>query len=199
MLVQSLVFLIESLGQLWILTVLLRFFAQAFRAPFRARAGNPIADFVMALTDWAVVPMRRVFPSLFRLDTASFIIAWVATGLLNLAVILLIGSIPLTSPTFWPGLVAYAFVGLLKTSVYLFIGLMIIQAILSWVSPYHPMRPFFDALTRPLLRPAQRVIPLIGGVDLSPLFVILLLQVLLIAPLPWLSQEAVRLMRWIGG
>jgi YggT family protein len=76
---------------------------------------------------------------------------------------------------------------------------MIIQAILSWVSPYHPMKPFFDTLTRPLLRPVQRFLPLIGGIDLSPLLVILLLQVLLIAPLPWLSQEAIRLMRWIGG
>jgi YggT family protein len=199
MLVQSLVFLIESLGQLWILTALLRFFAQAFRAPFRACAGNPIADFVMALTDWAVVPTRRVFPSLFRLDTASFIVAWVAMALLNLAVMLMVGSVALSSPSFWSGLVAFAFVGILKASVYLFIGLMIIQAILSWVSPYHPMKPFFDTLTRPLLRPVQRFLPLIGGIDLSPLLVILLLQVLLIAPLPWLSQEAIRLMRWIGG
>jgi YggT family protein len=199
MLIQSLVFVLETLGQLWILAVLLRFFSQVFRAPFRARAGNPIADFVMALTDWIVIPMRRVFPSVFKLDTASFLIAWMATTLLSLSVFVLVGSVPMTSPTFWPGLLAFAFVGVLKHSVYLFIGLMIIQAILSWVSPYHPLRPFFDALTRPLLKPAQRFIPLIGGVDLSPLFVILFLQVLLIAPLPWLGQEAVGLMRWTAG
>jgi YggT family protein len=199
MLIQSLVFVLESLGQLWILAVLLRFFAQVLRAPFRARAGNPIADFVMALTDWIIIPARRIFPSIFKLDTASFLVAWLATTLLSLCVFLLVGSVPMTSPTFWPGLLAFAFVGVLKISIYLFIGLMIIQAVLSWVSPYHPLRPFFDALTRPLLKPAQRFIPLIGGVDLSPLFVILSLQVLLIAPLPWFSQEAVRLMSWSAG
>jgi YggT family protein len=196
MLIQSLVFVLETLGQLWILAVLLRFFSQVFRAPFRAKAGNPIADFVMALTDWIVVPARRIFPSVFRLDTASFLIAWLATVLLSMVVLVLVGAVPMTSPTFWPGLFALGFVGVLKHSVYLFIGLMIIQAVLSWVSPYHPLRPFFDALTRPLLKPVQRFLPMIGGVDLSPLFVIPFLQVLLIGPLPWLAREAVRLMNW---
>lgn len=197
MLTQALVFVLESLVQLWILAVLLRFFAQALRAPFRARAGNPLADFIMALTDWAVVPARRVFPSVFRLDTASFVIAWVAATLLSLAVLLLSGRVGPGSPTFWPGLLAFSLIEVIRLSLYLFIGLLILQAVLSWVSPYHPMRPFFDTLTRPLLRPIQKFIPLIGGVDLSPLFGLLLLQVLLLAPLPWLSREAVGLMSWV--
>jgi YggT family protein len=166
MLTQSLIFLLESLGQLWILAVLLRFFAQTMRASFRARAGNPLADFIMALTDWAVTPSRRIFPSVFRLDTASIAVAWVATALLSLSVLLLS-------------------------------GLMIVQAILSWLNPYHPLQPFFHTMTRSILKPVQNLIPLIGGVDLSPLFVILLLQVLLIGPLAFLGIEAARLMNWM--
>jgi YggT family protein len=197
MLIQSLIFLLESLGQLWILAVLLRFFAQTMRAPFRARAGNPLADFIMALTDWAIAPARRVFPSVFRLDTASIAVAWVACALLSLCVLLLGGKVLLASPTFWPGLLAFSFVELIRLSLYLFIGLMIVQAILSWVSPYHPLQPFFNTMTRPILKPVQRMIPLIGGVDLSPLLVILLLQVLLIGPLSFLGMEATRLMSWM--
>ena len=197
MLTQSLTFLLESLGQLWILAVLLRFFAQALRAPFRARAGNPLADFIMALTDWAIVPARRLLPSLFRLDTASFVVAWLATALLSFGVLLLGSKMSLASPTFWPGLLAFSFVEVIRLSVYLFIGMMIVQAILSWVSPYHPLQPFFNTMTRPLLKPVQKLIPLIGGVDLSPLLVILLLQVLLIGPLSFLGMEASRLMTGI--
>jgi YggT family protein len=197
MLTQSLIFLLESLGQLWILAVLLRFFAQTMRAPFRARAGNPLADFIMALTDWAVTPSRRIFPSVFRLDTASIAVAWVATALLSLSVLLLSDKVSLASPTFWPGLLAYSVVELFRLSVFLFIGLMIVQAILSWLNPYHPLQPFFHTMTRSILKPVQNLIPLIGGVDLSPLFVILLLQVLLIGPLAFLGIEAARLMNWM--
>ena len=196
MLIQVAIFLLETLIQLWILALLLRFFAQAMRAPFRARAGNPLADFIMALTDWVVMPARRVFPSMFGLDTATFVVAWLAAILLSLTVLLLSGRVGLGSPTFWPALMAFGMVEVFRLSLYLFIGLIIIQAVLSWVSPYHPMRSFFDTLTRPVLRPIQKLIPLIGGVDLSPLFALLLLQVLLLAPLPWLSREALGLMNW---
>lgn len=197
MLIQSLVFLLESLGQMWILAVLLRFFSQALRAPFRARAGNPLADFIMALTDWAIAPARRIFPSIYRQDTASIVVAWGATALLSLAVLSLSNKTSLASPMFWPGLLAFSFVELIRLSVYLFIGMMIVHAILSWISPYHPLQPFFNAMTRPILKPVQKLIPLIGGVDLSPLLVILLLQVLLIGPLLFLATEATLLMNWM--
>jgi YggT family protein len=75
--------------------------------------------------------------------------------------------------------------------------MMIVHAILSWISPYHPLQPFFNAMTRPILKPVQKLIPLIGGVDLSPLLVILLLQVLLIGPLLFLATEATLLMNWM--
>ena len=71
MLSTALIYIIDTLAQLWIFAVLLRLFAQAMRVPLRARAGNPIADFVMALTDWIVLPLRRVLPSIGRLDLAT--------------------------------------------------------------------------------------------------------------------------------
>jgi YggT family protein len=188
----AIIFIIKTLMQLWIFAVLLRFFAQMVRVPLRARAGNPIADFVMALTDWIVLPLRRVLPSVGRLDLSTLMLAWFAATILALAILALRDSANISTPFFWPALIFYGLVEIIKLSIYLFIGLMIIQAILSWVSPYHPLRTFFDALTRFLLKPFQRVIPLIGGVDLSPLFVIILLQVLLLAPVAWLELEALK-------
>jgi YggT family protein len=193
---QALHFLVESLGQLWLLTVLLRFFAQATRAPFRARAGNPLADFVMAVTDWAVMPLRRIMPPIAGLDTATFMLAWLGAAVLTLVLFTIQAgfSTALAGATFVPGLMVLALVTSIRLSIYLFVVLLIVQAVLSWISPFHPMRSFFDTLTRPLLRPMQRIVPLIGGVDLSPLFIILLLQVLLMVPIPWLGAHAEALM-----
>jgi YggT family protein len=86
-----------------------------------------------------------------------------------------------------------AFVKLVRYSIYVFMGALIIQVVLSWVSPYHPVMPFFDALTRPFMKPARRIIPSIGGVDISPLFVFLFFQILLIVPVALLEQETARM------
>lgn len=165
----------------------------AHASTIRARNGNPLADFVLALTDWAVLPVRRMLPAMGRIDVSTAAIAWVAATILALVVFALQGRANVDSPLFWPGLVFYGLVTMLRLTVYLYIGLLILQAVFSWFSPYHPMRPFFDGLTLPLLRPIQRVIPLAGGVDLSPLFAVILLQIILMAPLEWLGSEALRL------
>ncbi|MGZ5569653.1 MAG: YggT family protein [Usitatibacter sp.] len=87
-----------------------------------------------------------------------------------------------------------AFVVLIRLSIYVFMGAIIIQAVLTWVSAHHPVAPFFDALTRPFLRPVQRVIPPIGGVDISPLFVFIFFQLLLMIPVAWLEAECARML-----
>jgi YggT family protein len=186
----ALVFVLQTLGQLWIFTILLRFLALALGVPLRARAGNPIADFVIALTNWVVLPLRRILPSINRFDLASFIAAYVATFLLSLTLLALVGVFNADATSFWLGLLFYSAVELLKLTIYLFTGLLIVQAVLSWVNPHHPIGPFFNSLTRFLLKPVQRIIPLIGGIDLSPLLVIIFLQVLLIAPVAWLGATA---------
>ena len=193
---QALSYVLETVFNLFVLAVLTRFYAQAFRAPFR----NPIANFVVALTDFAVKPMRKVIPGAMGLDLASFVVAWIAQTILLVALYALVDTKLLVMPGFWPAMALFALVKLLKLSIYLLMGVVIIQAILSWVSPYHPIRPFFDALSRPFLRPFQRMIPLVGGVDLSSLVLLVILQVILIAPMVWLELEAGKaLLRLFGG
>ena len=183
---QALTYILETIFNLFVLAVLTRFYAQAFRAPFR----NPIANFVVALTDFAVKPMRRIIPGAMGLDLASFTVAWIAQTVLLVAIYALVGIKALAMPGFWPAIVLLALVKLLKLSIYLLMGVVIVQAIISWISPYHPIRPFFEALSRPFLRPLQRLVPLVGGVDLSPLILLVILQVILIAPMVWLEIEA---------
>jgi YggT family protein len=194
MLRETLVYVLETVVNLFALAALMRFYAQAFRASFR----NPIAQFIVALTDWAVKPLRRVLPSMMGLDTASFVVAWLTLILLWWAILMILQLAEMTNPLFWPGLVALSIVKLLKLSIYLLMGVIIVQAILSWVSPYHPMQPFFDALSRPFLRPLRRIIPLIGGVDLSSLVLLIFLQILLMLPIVFLEAESFRMMRGLA-
>jgi len=74
-------------------------------------------------------------------------------------------------------------------------GAIIVQAVLSWVSPHHPMAPFFYALTRPFLKPFQRAVPTIGGVDITPVLVLIAFQLVLMLPVTWLETEAVLMLQ----
>ena len=187
---QALIFVIETIINLFVLAVLTRFYAQALRAPFRARAGNPIVDFVVALTDFAVKPMRKIVPGILGLDFASLLIAWFAEVVLLLVKAAIVVPMAFLHAGVWPAVALLAMVSILKLSIYLLIGVVIVQAILSWVSPYHPARPFFDALVAPFLRPFQRIIPLIGGVDLSPFALLIVLQVVLMVPVAYFEKSA---------
>lgn len=192
---QAIVYVLDTVFNLFVLAVLTRFYAQALRAPFR----NPIADFVVSLTDFAVKPVRRIVPSALGLDAASFLVAWFAEVLLQTITYALVSSQTLLYPGFWPTITFLALFKLLKLSIYLLMGVVVIQAVLSWFSPYHPIRPFFDALSRPFLRPLQRILPLVGSVDLSPLVLWIILQVVLMGPMAWLEGEAGRLLLRIFG
>jgi YggT family protein len=186
MIAQAIALVLSAVFDLVILAALVRFWMQAFRAPAR----NPIAQFSMALTDFAVKPLRRIVPGLFRLDLASLIVAWILEFILQaLLMFVVLGASPFDYPAVFPVLVFQSFVMLVRLSIYVFMGAIIIQAALSWVNPYHPVAPFFDALANPLLKPVRRVIPLVGGVDISPVFVLLLLQVLLMLPIAWLKYQ----------
>ena len=166
-------FLIETAFGLFIYVVLARFWMQALRAPFR----NPVGMFVIALTDWAVRPFRRVVPGYRSYDLATLVVAWLAV---ILKVIVLYAAVaggiglPGGSIVFW------SLVDLVRASLHLLIFVVIVQVIISWVNPYMPLAPVFDALTRPFYGFFRRFIPPIGGIDLSPLFVVVLAQVALI-------------------
>ena len=183
---QALAFVLDALASLFIFAALMRFWMQAFRAPSR----NPIAYFSMALTDWAVKPLRRVVPGFLKLDWSSLIVAWAFEFVLQvLLVMLAIGDVP-DNGAVYSVLLFKALVQLLRLTIYVFIGSILVQAVLSWVNPYHPVAPFFDALANPFLKPVRRVIPPIGGVDISPVFVLIFFQLLLMLPVAWLELEA---------
>jgi YggT family protein len=88
-----------------------------------------------------------------------------------------------------------AFVKLIRLSIYVFIVVIIAQAVMSWINPHHPAAPFIQRAQPPLMRPVQRVIPPIGGVDISPIFVLIFLQLLLMLPVTWLETQAVTMAR----
>lgn len=148
---------------------LLRLYMQHQRVPF----GNPIGRFVFALTDWLVLPLRRVLPSVRRVDTASLVAAY----LVEVAkFVLLIGVF--TGLAGMAAVPLLALFGMLHLAISALTALVIVYAILSWVGSDSPIADVIDRLCAPLLRPFRRVIPLLGGIDLSPLALLVLLQVL---------------------
>jgi YggT family protein len=188
MIAQTVVFLLETVFGLFALAALTRFYAQALRAPFR----NPLTDFVVALTDFLVKPLRKVVPGAFGLDWASLVSAWFAQILLLSLTSAVLQPAAMVQPQFWPVVLVLGLVLLLRLSLYLLIGVVLVQVVLSWFAPYHPIAPFFDALSRPFLKPIRRLLPAIGGVDLSPLVLIVAAQVMLMLPVAWLEAAVNR-------
>lgn len=166
---------VGTVADLLALAFLARFAMQWARVSFR----NPVGRFVLAVTDWAVLPARKVVPGLFGLDLSTLVLAWIVQTIFIVvlsAVVGLHGDLSLA--TFGVAMVVGVF-ETIKLAINLAIGLVIVSALLSWINPHAPLAPLFYQLSAPLLRPAQRVIPPIGGVDLSPLLVLLVLQALL--------------------
>jgi YggT family protein len=185
MITQAILLVLNAVFDLFVLAALVRFWMQALRAP----VFNPLGQFAIALTDWGVKPLRRVIPGAFKLDWASLVLAGALEFVLEVLTLLLLGGSPIENPAVLSVLLFSAFVKLVRYSIYVFMGALIILVVLSWVAPRHPVMPFFDALTRPFMRPARRVIPAIGGVDISPLFVFIFFQLLLMLPVAWLERE----------
>ena len=180
---QAALFLCDTIFALIVYPLLLRFWMQTLRAPFR----NPLGDTVLALTNWVVRPLRRIIPGLFGLDFASLVPALILRWTWLLAELAIAGAtingnILMTS-------VPLALLALVKASLYLLMAAVIVQALLSWFSPHGPMAGVLNALTFRFLRPIRKLIPPIGGqLDLSPLIVIVICQLILMLPVTWLEQ-----------
>ena len=177
-------FLIETIFGLYILIVMLRFLLQWARADFY----NPVSQFIVKATQPALKPLRKIIPGLGGLDMAALVFMitlklaelWLVTGLLGL------------SPQIG-GLLILSIAELLGLLINVFIFSILIQVIISWVNPgmYNPVMGLLHGLTEPLLGPARRVIPPISGLDLSPIVVIIILQLtsmLAVAPLRDLAR-----------
>ena len=187
---QAMAFLLETFLGLFALALLLRFFLQAVRAP----AHNPISNFVAALTDFAVRPARRIIPGLWGYDLSSLALAWAAQIAL-VASVLVVKGYEFAGPlgTTAIGIFCLSGVNLLKLFIYIVLVATIVHAVLSWINPYSPAAPIVHAMTRPYLRIFQRRIPPIGGVDLAPLFLLIVCQVLLMWPVAYLGALFARM------
>ena len=172
-------FLISTLFSLYILAIMLRFLLGAVRADFY----NPASQFLVRITNPLLVPLRKVIPGFGKFDTAAVLLMLVLQ-IVSLVLILAMrgGGIPVGT------VLAASVAELVSLMLNVFIFAIIIQAILSWVNPgsYNPVSSLLYSLTDPVLRPIQRLIPPISGIDLSPLFALIGLQVLKMLVLPLL-------------
>lgn len=171
MLGQMAALLVDTVFTFFVFLLLARFLFQSLGVPFR----NPVGEFLVASTGWMVAPARRIVPGLSGFDIATLLLAWVVQALGLWLQATIVGAEPALL-----ALVAVALVDLARYAIYILVFAVIVQAVMSWINPYAPLAPVFDALTRPFLRPIRRFIPPIGGVDLTPLVLLVILQLVLI-------------------
>jgi YggT family protein len=166
-------YLVSTLISLYVTAVMLRLLLQWVRADFY----NPLCQFLVKVTNPVLIPMRRVIPSIGRLDTASVVL------MLGLEIVS-VWFLSLMSPLNWgpPEIVLFAAISLVAMLLWTYFILIIVMVILSWVgqSMRHPIIPLVYQLTEPVLRPIRKVVPPIAGIDLSPLFALIIIRFLLL-------------------
>ena len=161
--------IIDTLASVLAALLLLRFWMQAVRT----RPPLSLGQFMFRLTDWLVLPLRRVMPGWGGLDWASLIGA-LLVALVSIAIELGVRSA--FSPQAW---LLLSLLSVIHWIVYGFIGLIFIEVVFSWVNPDAPLAPLVRSLNEPLMRPLRRLIPPVAGVDLSPIVAFLLLRIIL--------------------
>ena len=176
-------FLIETFFGIYILIVMLRLLLQWARADFY----NPLSQFIVKATNPVLAPMHRAFPTIGGVDVACVVLLvalqfaelWLVTGLL--------GQRAAAS-----AIVVYSLAEIVQLGIYVFLFSILIQVVLSWINPgaYNPLVGILYSLNEPLLGPARRLVPPIGGLDLSPIAVMVVLQlvsILVVGPLRQLA------------
>lgn len=182
-----LAFIINTLGSLYILAVMLRFLLQLTRADFY----NPISQFLVRVTQPALAPLRRIVPGFGGIDLASVVLMVLLQALLLALLMMIYGVTPRLSYV-----LLRTPAELISLLFNLYIIAIIIQVVLSWVSSgdYHPGITLLYSLTEPVMRPLRQFVPPVGGIDLTPLAAILLLQVMKMLVMPPLNQLATPMM-----
>ena len=169
----ALIYLISTLTDLYVAAILLRLLLQWVRADFY----NPLCQFLIKITNPVLVPARRVLPSIGKLDTASVVVML----LLELIQLTLIAQL---APADFgiQFLLLFAIRKLLVALLMTYFVLIIARVIVSWIAGQsrHPLIPLIYQLTEPVLKPLNKLIPPIGGIDLSPLFALVALRFLLL-------------------
>lgn len=162
-------FLVDTLIHLYTLALMLRFLLQLVRADFY----NPVSQALVTITGPVLKPLRRVIPGIGGVDLAA-VVAMILIKGLGLWLVVLIAGVPWT----YGGLVLETLYQLVDLALLTFIFTIVVQAVISWVNPgaWNPVTALLHQLNAPLLRPARRLAPPLGGLDLSPLFVLIALQ-----------------------
>lgn len=169
----ALIYLVSTISDLYVTALLLRLLLQWVRADFY----NPLSQFLVKITNPVLVPARRLIPSIGRLDTATVVVML----LIELLQLVFIGLISQADFGF-QFLLLFAIRKLLITLLLTYLVLIIARVIVSWIAAQsrHPLIPLIYQLTEPVLRPFARVVPPLGGVDLSPLFALIAIRFLLL-------------------
>lgn len=171
-------FIITTLFSLYILAVMLRFLLGVVRADFY----NPISQFLVRITNPLLIPLRKILPGFGKIDVAAIVLMLVLSVAMLLIIVLLRGTGVSVLP-----LLLMAVGELVMLAINVFLVAIIVQVIISWINPgsYNQVNSLLQSLTNPVLRPFRRLIPPLSGIDLSPLFALIGLQVLkmLIQPL----------------
>jgi YggT family protein len=165
-------FLIDTIIGLYMLAVMLRFLLQWVRADFY----NPISQFLVTVTNPPLIFLRKFIPGLFGIDLASIILL-VALAVVKIYLIYAIaGMTPRIS-----GVLLLSVGEVIQLGIYVFIFSMLIRVVLSWIQPggYNPVLGLINHLTEPLMAPARRIIPVFGGLDISPMLVFIFLYLTL--------------------
>lgn len=173
---QIFVFLLDTTLGLFSLALLLRFYFQLLRVPYY----NPVSQFLIAVTDFIVRPARRIIPGWAGIDLSTLMLAWLLECVVVSIVYVMQGYNFESNIIASSGVIGLlGIVEIIKTTLYIVLLMIIVQAVLSWVNPNSPLAPLLDSFTRPFLAVFRKNIPPIANVDLSPLFVLILIQVLL--------------------
>ena len=173
---QILIFLLDTILGLFSLALLLRFYFQLLRVPYY----NSISQFLITVTDFIVRPARRFIPGWGGMDLSTLILAWL------LECVIITSVYMVQDYDFGANIVAslgimglLGIVEIIKMTLYIVLLAIIMQAVLSWINPHSPLAPLLDSFTRPFLTVFRRRIPPIANVDLSPLFALIIIQLLL--------------------
>ena len=172
-LVEALIYIIQTLGSLYLLIVLLRFILQLVRADFY----NPLSQFTVKATQPLLKPLRRFIPSIAGLDTASLVLAVLVQLLLMVVTLSLMGFNPISVI---PQLLVWSLIGVTSLFFKVFFFALIVSVILSCVAPgsHNPGAQLVNQLCEPLLAPFRKLLPNLGGLDISPIFAFIALNLL---------------------
>ncbi|KTT11056.1 membrane protein [Pseudomonas oryzihabitans] len=172
-LAQALVYVIQTLGSLYLLIILLRFILQLVRADFY----NPLSQFTVRATQPLLKPLRRIIPGFGGVDLASLVLAILVQLALMMVVVVLLGA---SIAGLFPALLIWALLGVASLLLKVFFFALIISVILSWVAPqnHNPAAELVNQICEPLLAPFRRLLPSLGGLDLSPIFAFIVINLL---------------------